>query len=45
MKLGVDGKNYQVAAAEMKNSDWSKQVGVRADRLIDRMKRLPSSLA
>jgi len=44
MKAGVDGKNYQVAAAEMKNSDWSKQVGIRADRLIDRMKRLPSSL-
>jgi lysozyme len=45
MKFGVNGKNYQVAAAEMKNSDWYGQVGNRADRLIDRMKRLPSSLA
>jgi len=38
MKRGVDAQNWDVAAAEMVDSRWYKQVTNRADRLVKRMK-------
>ena len=38
MLAALQAGRYDMAAAEMKNSAWSRQVGARADRLIKIMK-------
>ena len=38
MKKAVDAKNYMLAADEMMDSNWYKQVTNRADRLVQRMR-------
>ena len=40
MKRGVDTRNWDVAAAEMVDSKWYKQVTTRADRLVTRMRSI-----
>ena len=40
MKRGVDARNWDVAAAEMVDSKWYKQVTTRADRLVTRMRSI-----
>ena len=37
---GVDSGDWNTAAVEMMDSRWAKQVGVRAERLRDRIKAL-----
>ena len=38
MKRGVDAKDWDVAADEMVDSRWYRQVGARAERLVNRMR-------
>ena len=38
MKRGVDAKDWNLAADEMVDSNWYKQVTKRADRLVARMR-------
>ena len=40
MKSGVDDRDWQKAADEMKDSKWFEQVPNRAQRLIDRMRNV-----
>lgn len=40
MKKAVDKKNYMLAADEMIDSNWYKQVTNRADRLVQRMRSI-----
>ena len=42
MKRGVDAKDWDVAADEMVDSRWYRQVGARAERLVDRMREIES---
>ena len=38
MKRGVDARDWDAAADEMVDSRWYRQVGRRAERLVDRMR-------
>lgn len=38
MLAAVEAGNYELAAAEMSDSKWAKQVGARAQRLISQMR-------
>ena len=38
MKRGVDARDWNQAADEMVDSRWYRQVGARAERLVDRMR-------
>ena len=38
MKAGVDSKDWNLAAEEMVDSRWYRQVTNRAQRLVDRMR-------
>ena len=40
MKKGVDEKNWNAAADEMVDSRWYRQVGKRAERLVERMRNV-----
>ena len=40
MKRGVDSKDWDAAADEMVDSRWYRQVGPRAERLVDRMRNV-----
>ena len=40
MKAGVDSQDWNRAADEMIDSRWYKQVGARAERLVDRMRAI-----
>ena len=40
MKAGVDDQNWQRAADEMVDSRWYRQVGARAERLVERMRNI-----
>ena len=40
MKRGVDKKNWNAAADEMVDSRWYRQVGKRAERLVERMRNV-----
>jgi lysozyme len=40
MKRGVDAQDWNIAADEMVDSSWYKQVTNRADRLVDRMRNI-----
>ena len=40
MKRGVDEKNWNAAADEMVDSRWYRQVGKRAERLVERMRNV-----
>jgi len=40
MKAGIDSKDWYLAADEMIDSRWYRQVGARAERLVDRMKEI-----
>ena len=40
MKTGVDSQDWNRAADEMIDSRWYKQVGARAERLVDRMRAI-----
>ncbi len=40
MKRGVDARDWNVAADEMVDSGWYKQVTNRADRLVERIRAL-----
>ena len=40
MKKGVDEKNWNTAADEMVDSRWYRQVGKRAERLVERMRNV-----
>ena len=40
MKRGVDARDWDVAADEMVDSRWYRQVGERAERLVARMKNV-----
>ena len=42
MKRGVDAKDWESAADEMVDSRWYRQVGARADRLVNRMREIQS---
>ena len=42
MKRGVDAKDWDVAADEMVDSRWYRQVGARAERLVNRMREIES---
>ena len=42
MKRGVDAKDWNSAADEMVDSRWYRQVGARAERLVDRMREIES---
>ena len=42
MKRGVDAKDWNAAADEMVDSRWYRQVGARADRLVNRMREIES---
>ena len=42
MKRGVDAKDWNTAADEMVDSRWYRQVGARADRLVNRMREIES---
>tara|TARA_Y100001963_G_scaffold54031_1_gene75786 strand:+ start:2356 stop:2802 length:447 start_codon:yes stop_codon:yes gene_type:complete len=42
MKRGVDSKDWNSAADEMVDSRWYRQVGARAERLVDRMREIES---
>ena len=40
MKKGIDEKNWNAAADEMVDSRWYRQVGARAERLVERMRNV-----
>jgi lysozyme len=40
MKRGVDSRNWNAAADEMVDSNWYRQVTNRADRLVERIRKL-----
>ena len=40
MKAGVDSEDWNRAADEMVDSRWYRQVGARAERLVDRMRNV-----
>ena len=40
MKRGVDSQNWQEAADQMVDSRWYRQVGARAERLVERMRNV-----
>lgn len=40
MKQGVDTRDWNKAADEMIDSNWYRQVGARAQRLVDRMRAI-----
>ena len=40
MKRGVDSQNWQAAADQMLDSRWYRQVGARAERLVERMRNV-----
>ena len=40
MKAGVDARDWDLAAAEMVDSRWYRQVTNRADRLVTRMRNI-----
>ena len=40
MKKGVDSKDWNKAADEMVDSRWYKQVTNRANRLVERMRKV-----
>tara|TARA_B100001564_G_scaffold262996_1_gene224635 strand:+ start:234 stop:677 length:444 start_codon:yes stop_codon:yes gene_type:complete len=40
MKRGVDSKDWDAAADEMVDSRWYRQVGPRAERLVERMRNV-----
>ena len=42
MKRGVDAKDWDSAADEMVDSRWYRQVGARAERLVNRMRGIES---
>ena len=42
MKRGVDAKDWDSAADEMVDSRWYRQVGARADRLVNRRREIES---
>ena len=42
MKAGVDAKDWNAAADEMVDSRWYRQVGARAERLVNRMREIES---
>ena len=42
MKAGVDAKDWNAAADEMVVSRWYRQVGARAERLVNRMREIES---
>ena len=42
MKRGVDAKDWNAAANEMVDSRWYRQVGARAERLVNRMREIES---
>jgi lysozyme len=39
MLLALENRNYELAAVEMKDSKWARQVKRRADKLINLMKK------
>jgi hypothetical protein len=39
MLLALENKNYELAAYEMKDSLWARQVKKRADKLCNLMKK------
>ena len=43
MKKAVDAKNYMLAADEMIDSNWYRQVTNRADRLVQRMRNVKAT--
>jgi lysozyme len=40
MKAGVDARDWNEAADQMVDSRWYKQVGARAERLVERMRAI-----
>ena len=40
MKRGVDSQDWNAAADEMVDSRWYRQVGARAERLVERMRNI-----
>ena len=40
MKRGVDSRDWNAAADEMVDSRWYRQVGARAERLVERMRNV-----
>ena len=42
MKAGVDARDWDAAADEMIDSRWYRQVGARAERLVNRMREIES---
>ena len=40
MKRGVDSQDWNAAADEMVDSRWYRQVGARAERLVNRMREI-----
>ena len=40
MKRGVDARDWNAAADEMVDSRWYRQVTIRADRLVERMRNI-----
>ncbi len=44
MWAAIEVGDWKTAAVEMKNSDWAKQVGNRAVRLVDRMAAIQSNV-
>ena len=40
MKRGVDSEDWNAAADEMVDSRWYRQVGARAERLVNRMREI-----
>ena len=40
MKRGVDAEDWDAAADEMVDSRWYRQVGARAERLVERMRNV-----
>ena len=40
MKRGVDAGDWEIAAEEMVDSRWYRQVGARAERLVSRMRAI-----
>ena len=44
MKRGVDNRDWNTAADEMVDSNWYRQVGKRAKRLVNRMRDVGSTL-
>ena len=44
MKRGVDNRDWNTAADEMVDSNWYRQVGARAERLVNRMRDVGSTL-